>query len=110
MARRPLRRRIRSASVLVITLAALAVLLHGCPSFRDGVAGDLARAQKSRESATQAGIFALDLWRAGRSTTELAAVQMADARDEVTKNYKGVAALTAQHATICANSSHCSAR
>ena len=59
--------------------------------------GDLARAQKSCESATQTGIFALDLWRAGRSTTALAAVQMADARDEVAKNYKGVATLTAQH-------------
>ena len=82
---------------MAITIAALAVLLHGCPSFRDGMAGELARAQKTCESATQTGIFALDLWRAGKSTSQLAAVQMTDARDEVTKNYKGVAALTAAH-------------
>ena len=97
MARRPRWRRIRTAAVLTVTIAALAVLLHGCPSFRDGMGGALARAQESCESATESGVFALDLWRAGKSTTQLAAVQLSDARDEVTKNHDGVAALTASH-------------
>jgi hypothetical protein len=61
------------------------------------MAGALARAQESCESTTQTGVFALDLWRAGKSTNQLAAVQITDARDEVAKNCKGVAALTADH-------------
>lgn len=97
MERRTRWRRIRTATVLTITIAALAVLLHGCPTFRDGMAGNLARAQKSCESATQSAIFAVDLWRSGKSTGQLAAVQVTDARDEVKKNYDGVAALTAEH-------------
>jgi hypothetical protein len=97
MARRPLWRRIRTVAVLLVILVTFGFLLHGCPSFRDGMAGDLARAQKSTESATQTGILALDLWRAHESTSQLAAVQLADARDEVNKNYKGIAELTATH-------------
>ena len=53
--------------------------------------------KESCESATQTGIFALDLWRTGKSTMQLVAVQITDARDEVTKNYNGAAALTADH-------------
>jgi type VI protein secretion system component VasF len=97
MARRPPWRRIRTAALLLVVLAAFTVLLHGCPSFRDGMSGELYRAQQACESATQTGVLAVDLWRAGKSTTQLAAVQLADARDEVTKNYKGIAELTATH-------------
>jgi hypothetical protein len=95
MARRPPWRRIRSAVLLVIVLVVVGVLLHGCPSFRDGVAGDMYRAQQQSESAATTGVLALDLWRDHRSTNQLAAVQLGDARDEVTKAYKGIATLTA---------------
>ncbi len=57
--------------------------------------GQLVQAQEECESATQTGIFALDLWRNRKSTTQLTAVQLSDARDEVIKNYKGIATLTA---------------
>jgi hypothetical protein len=97
MVRRPLWRRTRTIAVLLVILVALGVLLHGCPSFRDGMAGQLARAQDESESATESGILALDLWRARKSTNQLAAVQLADARDEVTKSHKGIAELTATH-------------
>jgi hypothetical protein len=97
MVRRRLWRRIRTVVVLLAILVAFGFLLHGCPSFRDGMGGELARAQKECESATESGVLAFDLWRARKSTTQLAAVQLADVRDQVTKNHKGIAELTATH-------------
>jgi hypothetical protein len=98
MARRPPWRRIRSAAVIVIAVPAAGFLLHGCPSIRDGMAGQLAQAQKESESAVTTGSLALDLWRNHKSTNQLAAVQLSDAGDEVTKAYKGIATLTADNA------------
>jgi hypothetical protein len=88
---------LRTAAALLIIFVAFGVLLSRCPSFREGMAGKLANAQEESESATQTGLLALDLWRSHKSTEQLAAVQLADARDEVTKNYKSVAELTATH-------------
>ena len=50
-------------------------------------------------SAVTTGALALDLWRNHKSTNQLAAVQLSDAGEEVTKAYKGIATLTAGNAT-----------
>ena len=62
------------------------------------MAGQLAQAQKESESAVTTGSLALDLWRNHKSTNQLAAVELSDAGDEVTKAYKGIATLTAGNA------------
>lgn len=43
-------------------------------------------------SAARSGVLALDLWSQGRSTTQLASVQITDARDDVAKAYNGIVA------------------
>jgi hypothetical protein len=96
-ARQPVLRRVRSALLLLLILAVAAVLLHGCPAYRDGMSGQLAQAQQESQSAVKTGVLALDLWRQHRSTKQAAAVAISDARDEVTKAYKGIATLTAKH-------------
>ena len=61
-----------------------------------GMPGQLASAKDEVESACRSGSLALELWRDGRSTEQLASVQLADARDDVVKAYKGIATLAAE--------------
>lgn len=74
----------------------LALLLTRCPAYRDGMPGRLAQAMEETTSAAHSGVAALDLWTQGRSTTQLASVQITDARDDVAKAYNGIVVLRAQ--------------
>ncbi|MGV0720108.1 hypothetical protein ABQF17_05360 [Mycolicibacterium elephantis] len=74
----------------------LALLLTRCPAYRDGMPGRLAQAMEETTSAARSGVVALDLWTQGRSTTQLASVQITDARDDVAKAYNGIVVLRAQ--------------
>jgi hypothetical protein len=47
-------------------------------------------------SAARSGAMAIDLWQRGRSTDQLASVQLSDARDEVTSGYEGISVLRAE--------------
>jgi hypothetical protein len=40
---------------------------------------------------------AFDQWTGGRSSSQLASVQLGDARDQVVKAYRGIATLAAGH-------------
>lgn len=84
----------RTIITLLVILGAAAFLLVGCPSYRDGVPGQLARGRDDVESAARSAALALDLWGRGRSTRQATAVQLSDARDEVLKAVKDVAELT----------------
>jgi hypothetical protein len=86
----------RPLAALVALAAMLGFILTSCPSNRDGLPGQLASAKEAAESACRSGALALDLWADGRSTEQLASVQLGDARDEVVKAYKGIAMLTAE--------------
>jgi hypothetical protein len=88
------RKRWRQIVIAVVLLVFAGLLLRACPAIRDGVPGQLAKAQQDSESATHSGLLAVRLWSAHRSTRALAAVQVQDARDEVAKAFKEVAALT----------------
>jgi hypothetical protein len=88
--------RVRPLLVLVVVIVGLGLLLTRCPSNRDGMTGQLAHAMEESTSATRSGVLALDMWLQRRSTTHLASVQISDARDEVTKAYKGIADLKAE--------------
>lgn len=90
------RRVVRSAATALTLAAALAFILTSCPSNRDGMPGQLASAKDEAQSAARSGALALDMWQQHRSTGDLAAVQLSDARDEVTKAYRGIATLTAE--------------
>lgn len=93
----PARRRvIRSGATALALAAALAFILTSCPSNRDGMPGQLASAKDEAQSAARSGALAIALWEQRRSTRDLAAVQLADARDEVTKAYRGIATLKAE--------------
>ena len=46
--------------------------------------------------AARSGALALDHWTQRRSTAQLTSVQLADAREEVVKAYKGIADLRAE--------------
>jgi hypothetical protein len=87
---------VRAAAVVVVLSAALAFVLTSCPSNRDGMPGQLASAKDETQSAARSGAMALQLWAMHRSTRDLAAVQLADARDEVVKAYQGIAVLKAE--------------
>ena len=86
----------RAAAVVLILGAALAFVLTSCPSNRDGMPGQLANAKDETQSAARSGAMALQLWVLHRSTRDLTAVQLADARDEVVKAYQGIAVLKAE--------------
>src|SRR5882757_3967390 len=86
----------RPVAALFALAALLGFILTSCPSNRDGMPGQLASAEEEVESACRSGALAVDLWRAGRSTEQLASVQLGDARDEVVRAYKGIATLTAE--------------
>ncbi len=90
------RRGVRAASIVVALAAALGFGLVGCPSYRDGMPGQLAAAKEEARSAGRSGALALQLWSQGRTTRNLTCVQLADARDEVVKAYRGVAVLDAE--------------
>jgi len=87
--------RVRAALLLVLLFLGLGLLLTRCPANRDGMPGQLAQAMEETTSAARSGAFALDQWDRKRSTAQLTSVQLSDARDEVTKAYKGIAELKA---------------
>ncbi|MGV0642837.1 hypothetical protein ABQE44_05455 [Mycolicibacterium sp. XJ2546] len=89
-------RRISRVALLTVVIIGLALLLTRCPANRDGMPGQLARAMEETTSAARSGALALDLWAQGRSTTQLASVQITDSRNDVTKAYKGIAELRAE--------------
>lgn len=89
-------RRLEGPLVLLVVLAALGFLLTCCPANRDGAPGQLAGAMEETASAARSGAAALDLWSRGRSTAQLAGVQLSDARTEVVNAYQGVADLRAR--------------
>ncbi|OBF94488.1 hypothetical protein A5790_10385 [Mycobacterium sp. 852002-51152_SCH6134967] len=88
--------RVRIAAVLLLMASVLALILTSCPSNRDGMPGKLASAKEETESAARTGAQALDLWIQRRSTRNLAAVQLSDARDQVVQSYSGIAVLRAE--------------
>ncbi len=96
MAREGYRRHWRPVIVLVVFLVGLGLLLTQCPSNRDGMPGQLAQSMDETVTAARSGALALDLWLQKRSTSQLASVQLSDARDEVVKAYKGIAELPAE--------------
>jgi hypothetical protein len=87
---------VHAAAVVLILGAALAFVLTSCPSNRDGMPGQLASAKNETQSAARSAAMALQLWVLHRSTRDLTAVQLADARDEVVKAYQGIAVLKAE--------------
>ena len=93
------RRALRALTVVLVLAGALAFILTSCPSNRDGMPGQLASAKDDAQSAARSGALALQLWARHRSTRELTAVQLADARDEVVKAYQGIATLKAEDPT-----------
>lgn len=89
------RRGVRVVMGFVALGALLVFVLSACPSYRDGMSGQLAAAKDDTVSAARSGALALDLWSRHRSTRDLTCVQLSDARDEVVKAFKDVATLTA---------------
>jgi hypothetical protein len=87
---------VRAVAVVVILSAMLAFVLTSCPSNRDGMPGQLATAKDETQSAARSAAMALQLWTLHRSTRDLTAVHLADARDEVVKAYQGIAELKAE--------------
>jgi hypothetical protein len=87
---------LRSVLILVAILATLAFLLTRCPANRDGMPGQLAQAMAETTSAARSAALALDMWTQHRSTAELTAVQLTDARTEIVKAYEGIAELRAE--------------
>jgi hypothetical protein len=88
--------RVRAVLLLVLLFLGLGLLLSRCPANRDGMPGQLAQSMKETTVAARSGALALELWTQGRTTAQLASVQVSDARDEVAKAYKGIADLRAQ--------------
>jgi hypothetical protein len=86
----------RVAAGLLVLAAVLAFILTSCPSNRDGMPGQLATAKDDTQSAARSAALALQLWEQHRSTRDLTAVQLADARDEIVKAYQGIATLKAE--------------
>ncbi|MEW5808742.1 MAG: hypothetical protein AB1925_04740 [Actinomycetota bacterium] len=86
----------RVVALPAIFIAVLALVLTSCPANRDGMPGQLSSAKDETQSATRSAVMALDLWQRDRSTRQLVGVQLADARDEVTKAYEGITVLKAE--------------
>jgi hypothetical protein len=82
---------------LAVVGAVLAFVLAACPSYRDGMSGQLAAAKEDTVSAARSGALAIRLWARHRSTRDLTCVQLSDARDEVVKAYDDIATLTADN-------------
>jgi hypothetical protein len=87
--------RIRTALLLVLLVLGLGLLLTRCPANRDGMPGQLAQAMEETTTAARSGALALQQWEQQRSTSQLTSVQLSDARDEVSRAYKGIADLKA---------------
>ncbi|MFI2838034.1 MULTISPECIES: hypothetical protein [Mycolicibacterium] len=77
----------------ILLAAAVAGLFTSCPTYRDGVSGQLASAEEQTESAAHSAALALQLWHQGRSPDRLVAVQISDARDDVAESYDTTAVL-----------------
>jgi hypothetical protein len=88
--------RVRAIVVITLIVVGLGLLLTRCPSNRDGMPGQLAQSMEETATAARTGAMALDMCIGRRSTSQLAGVQLSDARDEVLKAYKGIADLSAQ--------------
>jgi outer membrane receptor protein involved in Fe transport len=58
--------------------------------------GQLATANDETQSAARSAALALQLFEQHRSTRELTAVQLSDARDEIVKAYEGIATQKAE--------------
>src|SRR4051812_4759107 len=84
----------RRIALGVALMVGAGLLVLASPSVRDGVPGQLTQAQEESESATRTGVLAMQLWRDHRSTGTLAAVQLGDASEQVTKAYEEIATLT----------------
>ncbi|MCW2557288.1 MAG: hypothetical protein JWP55_1252 [Mycobacterium sp.] len=84
------------AAGMLLIAAALALVLTSCPSNRDGMPGQLATAKEDTQSAARSAALALQMWAQHTSTRNLTCVQLADARDEVVKAYRGIATLKAE--------------
>jgi hypothetical protein len=82
---------------LLVIAGVIAFVLTSCPSNRDGMSGQLATAKDETQSAARTAALALDIWTQHRSTRNLVAVQMADARDEIVKSYSSIATLKADN-------------
>jgi anti-sigma-K factor RskA len=89
---------VRVIVAILAVLAAAAFVAVGCPSYRDGIPGQLAQGRDEAESAARSGALALEFWQQERSTPALVSVQLSDARDEVIKAYKGIAELNTKDA------------
>lgn len=89
-------RRVRPILLFTVVLVGLGLLLASCPANRDGMPGQLAQAMEETASAARSGVLALDLWTQGRSTRQLASVQISDSRNDVAKAYNAIAELRAQ--------------
>lgn len=81
--------------MVAVLAAAVMFVLTSCPSQRDGLPGQLASAKDETQAAARSAALSLQLWLDGRSTRQLTSVQLADARDEIVKAFKGVATLQA---------------
>lgn len=81
----------------VAVLALLGLSLSSCPSYRDGMAGQLASAKKQTQSASRSGALALDLWSRGRGPRNLTIVQLSDARDQVADSLQTIGELRADN-------------
>jgi hypothetical protein len=83
------------AALLALLILGLGLLLTQCPANRDGMSGQLAQAMQETAAAARSGALALDQWDRKRSTAQLVSVQLSDARNDVSKAYKGIAELKA---------------
>lgn len=79
--------------VALVVVGCLGLLLRACPSVQHGVPGQLEQAKREGESAARTGVLSLELWRAGRSSSALAAVQLGDAAEQITTALADVGAL-----------------
>jgi hypothetical protein len=84
---------------LIGLVAVLLFVLTSCPSYRDGMSGQLFSAKDDTLSAARSAALAIELWSRHQSTEDLTCVQLSDARDEVVKAYEDIATLKAQNPT-----------
>jgi hypothetical protein len=89
---------LRVAVSVLALIGIVAFIVVGCPSYRDGIPGQLAQAHDEAESAARSGALALEYWSRERSTRALVSVQLGDARDEVIKAFKGITELDTEEA------------
>lgn len=83
-----------SRILATVTVAAVCVLLAGCPSVRHGSAGQLEVSREQSQSAVRTGVLAVDLFTSDQATGQAATVQLSDARDQVAEAQMKVATLT----------------